>query len=91
MIVTLNTDPMIASAPLVVSQHLQTPRRWVILSPQGCHIVSLLRPVDVLKQLLINSQGAANEAVKYYFEVITKFVKCKYFNNHLRTNVKNIL
>jgi len=38
-----------------------------LISAQGTHIVSKLRPVDHLRQLLIENHGPDNEVVKAFF------------------------
>ncbi|XP_052257804.1 nuclear pore complex protein Nup155-like [Dreissena polymorpha] len=55
--------------PVVVTQHTQPPRKFIILSAQGSHILSKLRPVDQLRQLLIDCQGPDSEEVKAFFRL----------------------
>ncbi|XP_052776486.1 nuclear pore complex protein Nup155-like isoform X2 [Mya arenaria] len=55
--------------PVVVTQHAQPPRKFVVLSAQGSHIVSKLRPVDQLRQLLIDCQGPDADEVKAFFRL----------------------
>ena len=55
--------------PSVVIQHAQPPRTFVLISAQGTHIVSKLRPVDHLKQLLLESNGPDGEPVKAFFQI----------------------
>lgn len=43
--------------PSSVIQHAQPARTFVLISAQGTHIVSKLRPVDHLRQLLLESNG----------------------------------
>lgn len=46
----------------------QMPRKIVLLTNQGAHIVALLKPIDFLRQLLVSCNGAHHEAVKSYFQ-----------------------
>lgn len=55
--------------PLVVRQHAEPPRKYVILTAQGAHILHKLRPVDILRQLLIDSNGPEGDAVKAFFTI----------------------
>lgn len=47
----------------------QLSKKVVLLTNQGAHIVSSLKPIDILKQLLIACHGPHHEAVKAYFQV----------------------
>ncbi|XP_060081127.1 nuclear pore complex protein Nup155-like [Ylistrum balloti] len=58
-----------ADPPAVVTQHTELPRRFVLLTAQGSHILSKLRPVDQLRQLLIDCQGPDAEEVKGFFRL----------------------
>ena len=53
--------------PLSVIQHTQTPRKFVLISSHGTQIVSKLRPVDHLRQLLIDNGGPDNDIIKAFF------------------------
>ena len=53
--------------PLVTVQHAQPARKFALISAQGTHIVSKLRPVDHLRQLLIENHGPDNDVVKAFF------------------------
>ncbi|XP_062607131.1 nuclear pore complex protein Nup155-like [Saccostrea cucullata] len=55
--------------PSVVTQHSESPRQFVLLSAQGSHIFSKMRPVDQLRQLLIDFQGPDAEEVKAFFRL----------------------
>lgn len=55
--------------PTVVTQHSQPPRQFVLLSAQGSHIFTKMRPVDQLRQLLIDCQGPDAEEVKAFFRL----------------------
>lgn len=62
--------------PLVVRQHFEPPRKYVVLTSQGVHILLKLRPVDILKQFLLDGRGADSEAVKNFFMVETEDQAC---------------
>lgn len=47
----------------------QKPKKVVLLTNQGAHIIALLKPVDILQQLLIACHGPHHEAVKAFFQV----------------------
>lgn len=55
--------------PLVVRQHMQPPKKYIILTSQGAYIFLKLRPVDILKNLLLESHGLESEMVKTYFRI----------------------
>lgn len=60
-------DPTEPLPPLVVRQHAEAPRKYVALTAHGAHILLKLRPVDILRQLLIDHRGPDSEVVKMYF------------------------
>ncbi|XP_013406007.1 nuclear pore complex protein Nup155 [Lingula anatina] len=55
--------------PLVVTQHMEPVRRFVLLTAQGSHLMNKLRPVDQLRQLLLNNNGPDSEEVKAFFKL----------------------
>ena len=55
--------------PLVVRQHIEPPRKFVILTSQSVYIVLKSRPVDFLRQLLLDNKGPDNASVKAYFQL----------------------
>lgn len=48
---------------------MESPRKYVVLTAQGAHIFIKLRPVDMLKQLLLDTHGPESDAVKNYFHM----------------------
>lgn len=50
---------------LLNSRH---PREVVLLTNHGAHIVTLLKPIDMLKQILLACRGPQHDAVKSYFQ-----------------------
>lgn len=55
--------------PSSVIQHAQAARTFVLISAQGSHIVSKLRPVDHLRQLLIENGGPDADPIKAFFQL----------------------
>ncbi|KAL9930126.1 nuclear pore complex protein Nup154 isoform 1-T2 [Glossina fuscipes fuscipes] len=47
----------------------QKSKKVVLLTNQGAHIIALLKPVDILQQLLTACHGPHHEAVKAFFRV----------------------
>jgi len=58
-----------ADPPLVVTQHLEPPRQFVILNSQGSCIVNKLSPADQLKQLLLTHGGPEAQQVQAFFKL----------------------
>lgn len=58
-----------SSPPSVVTQHMQKPTKYVVLTAQGAHIFLKLRPVDLLKQLLVDGRGQDSDAIKSFFGI----------------------
>ena len=61
--------PLILEPPMVVTQHMEEPRKFVLLSSQGVHIGFKPRPADSLRQILNDNQGYENDAVKGFFSL----------------------
>lgn len=53
--------------PSLVTQHIESPKKFVFLTTQGVIIGYKPRIVDQLKQLLLENQGYDNDAVKSFF------------------------
>ena len=64
-----STNTIQLEAPLLVTQDMEEQRKFVLLSTNGVHIIYKPRPVDHLKQLLMDNQGVDNEAVKGFFQL----------------------
>ncbi|XP_059616313.1 nuclear pore complex protein Nup154 [Phlebotomus argentipes] len=60
-------------APMRISYQ---PTKIVLLTNQGAHIVSLLKPMDLLQQLLAACRGPHHEAVKAYFQAQSEPEAC---------------
>ncbi|CAG9806092.1 unnamed protein product [Chironomus riparius] len=54
----------------------QRPKKVILLTSQGAHIVELLKPVDILQQLFMSCHGAHNDAVKSFFELQSEPESC---------------
>ncbi|XP_011350490.1 nuclear pore complex protein Nup155 isoform X3 [Ooceraea biroi] len=54
--------------PLLVRQHMEPPRKFIFLTAQGAIILMQVRPVDILRQLLLEQRGPDTEAVRAYFQ-----------------------
>lgn len=65
---TFPHEPRMPEPPLVVRQHLESPRKYIVLTQQGADILLKLRPVDLLRQLLVENRGPEADAVKLFFE-----------------------
>lgn len=59
-----------------VLRNAQKPKRVVLLTNQGAHIISLLKPVDILQQLLVACHGPHHDAVKAYFQTQSESQAC---------------
>ncbi|XP_053970658.1 nuclear pore complex protein Nup154 [Hylaeus anthracinus] len=54
--------------PLLVRQHMEAPRKFIFLTSQGAIVFVQVRPMDILKQLLLEQRGPDTEAVRAYFQ-----------------------
>lgn len=54
----------------------QQPKKVILLTSQGAHIVELLKPVDLLQQLFLACHGAHHDAVKAFFELQNDSESC---------------
>lgn len=54
--------------PLLVRQHMEPPRKFIFLTTQGVIILIQVRPVDILRQLLLEQRGPDTESVRSYFQ-----------------------
>lgn len=57
-------------------QNAKESKKIVLLTNQGAHIVAILKPVDLLQQLLIACHGPHHEAIKGYFRSQTETQAC---------------
>lgn len=54
---------------MVVRQHSEEPKKYIVLTSHGIQIFVKLRPVDILKQILKDSHGQDTEALKTFFMI----------------------
>ncbi|PIK56013.1 putative nuclear pore complex protein, partial [Apostichopus japonicus] len=55
--------------PAVVEQHTQSSSKYILLSSQGSYVVTRLRPVDQLRQLMLNNSGPDCREVENFFRL----------------------
>nr|XP_023029758.1 nuclear pore complex protein Nup155 [Leptinotarsa decemlineata] len=55
--------------PLVIRQHAEPPKKFIVLTSHGVQIFVKLRPVDLLRQILKDSRGQETEALKTFFAI----------------------
>ena len=58
-----------AAPPLVVTQHMEPTRRFVLLNSQGSYLMNKLTPAAQLKQLLLTNSGADADEVQAFFKL----------------------
>lgn len=54
--------------PLVVKQHFEERRKFVLLTSEGVHIFYKQRPIDQLHLLLLENQGPEAPAIRSFFQ-----------------------
>ncbi|KAH8397600.1 hypothetical protein KR215_001922, partial [Drosophila sulfurigaster] len=59
-----------------ILHNLRTPRRVVMLTNQGTHIVELLKAAHMLQQLLVSCKGPHHESVKMFFQTQNEQEAC---------------
>ena len=68
--------PPAPDPPLIVTQYSLGPRKFIFLTTQCCHVVTQLRPVDILRQLLFDASGTDSTAVRAFFQVLREDQAC---------------
>ena len=68
--------PPAPEPPLIVTQHSVGPRKFIFLTTQCSHVVTQLRPVDILRQLLFDASGPDSTAVRAFFQVLREDQVC---------------
>ncbi len=67
---TLGKGPLQrCNPPLVVTQHMEPPRRFVLINSQGSYLMNKLSPADQLKQLLLANNGPNSPEVQAFFKL----------------------
>ncbi|XP_060525435.1 nuclear pore complex protein Nup155 isoform X2 [Cylas formicarius] len=67
---------MYEELPLIVRQHAEPPKKYVVLTSHSVQIFIKLRPVDLLRQILIDSRGRDTEPLKIFFAVLRESQAC---------------
>lgn len=62
--------PLGAQPPLVVTQHMEHPAKFITLTAQGVQIHSKLRPSDVLRAALLAPHGPESPAARAFFNFL---------------------
>ncbi|XP_030758957.1 nuclear pore complex protein Nup154 [Sitophilus oryzae] len=62
--------------PLVVRQHGEAPKKYVVLTSHSVQIFIKLRPVDLLRQILRDSHGQDTEALRAFFMIQKESQAC---------------
>ncbi|KAL1505828.1 hypothetical protein ABEB36_005300 [Hypothenemus hampei] len=71
----LNTEYQ-EEPPLVVRQHMEPPKKYVVLTSHSVQTFIKLRPVDLLKQILKDSHGKDTTALKAFFAIQKQAQAC---------------
>lgn len=69
-------DKQAKNVTLATLKNTQQPTKIAILTNHGIHMLSLLKPVDLLQQLLLACNGPHHDAVKAYFQVQREHEAC---------------
>lgn len=69
-------DKQARNVTLSTLKNTQQPTKIAILTNHGIHMISLLKPVDLLQQLLLACHGPHHDAVKAYFQVQKEHEAC---------------
>jgi len=64
--------------PKLTAEYFDLPRRFAMITPQGCFIWNKLRPVDQLTIVLKESNGPNSDAVRIFFNKIYEVRKEKF-------------
>lgn len=62
-------DKQTRNVTVTTLKNSKQPTKIAILTNHGIHIISLVKPVDLLQQLLLACNGPHHDAVKAYFQV----------------------
>ena len=68
--------PSAPEPPLVVTQHTIRPKKFIFLTTQCCHVLTQLRPVDLLRQLLLDAGGPDSTSLRAFFQVLRPDQAC---------------
>ncbi|CAG9765140.1 unnamed protein product [Ceutorhynchus assimilis] len=62
--------------PLVVRQHAEAPKKYVVLTSHSVQVFIKLRPVDMLKQILLDSNGQDTLPLTTFFSIQSEVQAC---------------
>jgi hypothetical protein len=67
---TVKSASGVEDLPKLTSEFFDLPRRFAMLTPQGCFLWNKLRPMDQLCHVLIENNGPNSEGVRLFFNKI---------------------
>jgi len=67
---TIKSASGVENIPKLSSEFFDCPRRFVMITPQGCFVWNKLRPVDQLYMILKESNGPNSDGVRLFFNKI---------------------
>ncbi|KAF7285413.1 nuclear pore complex protein Nup154 [Rhynchophorus ferrugineus] len=70
------SQDQLEAPPLVVRQHSEAPKKYVVLTSHSIQIFIKFRPVDLLRQILKDSHGQDTEALKTFFAIQKETQAC---------------
>ncbi|CAF1048882.1 unnamed protein product, partial [Brachionus calyciflorus] len=67
---TIKSASGVDNIPKLTCEYFDTPRRFAMITPQGCFIFNKLRPIDQLTVCLRDSNGPNSDSVRLFFNKI---------------------
>ncbi len=67
LLATAKSASNVENLPKLTAEYFDLPRRFALITPQGCFLLNKLRPVDQLTHALREANGPHSEAVKLFF------------------------
>lgn len=67
---TAKSASNLETIPKLTAEFFELPRRFAMITPQGCYLWSKLRPVDQLAHVLREGNGPNSEGVRLFFNKI---------------------
>ena len=64
--------------PKLTAEYFDLPRRFAMITPQGCFVWNKLRPIDQFSLVLKESNGPNSESVRLFFNKIYEVVICSF-------------
>ncbi len=65
--------------PKLCAEYFELPRRFAMITPQGCFIWSKLRPIDQLTLILREGNGPNSDGVKLFFNKIYEVINLLFY------------